>query len=186
MNQQALFITPAEIVKFTPIGGNVDTDRYIYIIYEQQRYLIEDIIGTALYEKIATDILAATPLTGLYETLHENYLKPILYNAVFSEYVLTGQYNVQDSGIFKALPTNSESAPIDEVRFFANNYKAKADVWVGRLQKWLCDVGVQIPEYQEDQPNDFDQHPNRDVNIVGGFYLPGRISKTWYNEDISR
>lgn len=184
MSTKALFITPEEIVKFTPIGGNVDTDRYIYIIYEQQRYLVEDIIGTALYDYINTEIIAENALTGLYLTLHEDYLKPILYNAVFSEYLLEGQYNIQDAGFFKAIPTSGESVPYEEIARLSTRAKSKADVWVERLQKWLCDVGNEIPEYKDAQPNDFDVDPKRDVNIVGGLYLPDTYSKKWYHEDI--
>jgi len=184
MADQALFITPAELVKNTPIGGNVDKDRYTFLIYEKQRFLIEDILGTALYDKIAADILAGTPLTGHYLTIHVEYLKSILYAAVFAEYVLMGQYNVQDSGIYKATPNNSESAPVDEVRFLATNYEARADVWIGRLNKYLCDKGNEIPEYRDSQPNDYDQKPQRDVNMVGGFYLPTKRVKKWYYEDI--
>lgn len=186
MAQKALFITPAELVKNTPIGGNVDQDRYTFLIYEQQRFLIEDVLGTALYDKIATDLLAGTPLTGNYETIHTEYLKPILYASVFAEYVQMGQYNVQDSGIFISTPANSTSAPVDEVRFFASQYKSRADVWLDRLGKYLCDKESEIPEYRDSQPNDYDQRPQRDINIVGGFYLPSTRSKKWYNEDIKR
>jgi len=181
---EAIFITPAELVKNTPIGGNVDQDRYTFLIYEKQRFLIEDILGSALYEKIANDILAGTPLTGHYLKIHTEYLKPILYSAVFAEYVLMGQYNVQDSGIFKSTPANSESAPVDEIRFLASNYEARADVWIDRLDKYLCDKSSEIPEYRDSQPNDYDQKPIRDVNMVGGWFLPETRAKKWYYEDI--
>ena len=43
------------IVKSTPMGGNVGTDRYVFLIDIVQKMVLEPVLGTKLYEKIKED-----------------------------------------------------------------------------------------------------------------------------------
>ena len=78
-----LFISPAELTQTTIIGGNIDVDKYQMNIENVMITVIEPLLGTVLYDKIVADILANT-LTGLYETLFNEYVKPITKNQALS------------------------------------------------------------------------------------------------------
>jgi len=83
---ETLFITPAEIAATTILGGNVDTDKYVVNIVFAQLSVIEPLLGTELYEKIKTDFESES-LSGLYETLFNDYIKPITKHEALAEYI---------------------------------------------------------------------------------------------------
>ena len=180
-----VIITPIEIAKRTPLSGNVDVDKYAYLIPDQQSFVLEPILGTALLDKILSDIetLGIDNLTGHYNTIVFSYLKPILINSVFAEYANFGSISVDNNGIFKVLPTDSESADENDVLRLVKRYREKAQVYVDRLERYLCDKGNEIPEYQNAQPNDFDLDPVRQSNIVGGLYLKAPRVNKWYLDE---
>jgi hypothetical protein len=74
---EALLITRSDLVRFTTVNGNVDTDKFIQYIKIAQDIHIQNYLGTDLLNKIKADIIATT-LTGNYETLVETYIKPML------------------------------------------------------------------------------------------------------------
>ncbi len=165
-----LLIKTIDLTKGTPLGGNIDIDSYVSVIKESQVFVVEPILGTKLYNKIIADY-AEDALSGHYQIIHENYVKPILIHTTAAEYILIASYNVANGGIFKHQPENSSSVSKVEVDFLSNKQKTKADVYIERLQKYLCDKNSEIPEYTSAQDNAFDIKPDKDVSTFGGLYL---------------
>ena len=56
----ALFITRKDLVKFSSLNGNVDTDKFLQYIKIAQDIHIQNYLGTDLYNKIQADIIATT------------------------------------------------------------------------------------------------------------------------------
>ena len=158
-----------DLVKGTPLRGNVDADNYLFIIDDMQITILEPLIGTNLYDKILVDFDANT-LTGLYSTLYTDYIKPLLVHCVFADFVTTGAYRVENAGIFKHTPNNAENISKTEIDFLAKTQRVKADVYIERLKRFLCTEGQNIPEYLE-QLNNYDETPSNNDNIIGGWYL---------------
>lgn len=165
-----LIIRPIDITKNSPLGGNIDIDSYVSVIKEAQVFVLEPILGTKLYNKIVSDY-ASDSLTGVYATIHADYILPIITHTVAAEYILIASYNVRNGGIFKHNPENGESVNKTEVDYLANKQKAKADVYIERLQRYLCDQQANIAEYTYNQDNDFDQKPDKDLTTFGGWFL---------------
>ena len=65
---EALLISRNDIVKFTALNGNIDTDSFIQWIKVAQDIHIQNYTGTNLLDKIKTDIINNT-LAGNYLTL---------------------------------------------------------------------------------------------------------------------
>lgn len=168
-----VIVTPAEITKNTPLGGNVDVDKYAFLIVSQQDFELKPILGTALYNKILSDIetLGIDNLTGHYKAIVFDYAKPILINSVFAEYINFGGVSIDNNGIFNVLPQDSQVVDENTIKRLFKSYKSKAQVYVDRLEDYLCSQGNDIPEYTNAQANDYDIDPVRDSNIVGGLYL---------------
>lgn len=159
---EVLLVKPEEITQFTPMGGNVDIDKYVPVIYDVQITVIEPLLGTTLYEKIKTDYENDT-LAGDYLTLYTNYLRPILRHECFAEYVEIGNYFVSNGGIFKHQPQNSEVVSKDETSYLAQIHRSKAQMYIERAEKWLC--CNHIPEYRV-------HHCHKvDVKVSGGWHL---------------
>jgi hypothetical protein len=168
-----LLITNDELTTKSPLGGNIDVDKYSFIINESQVFVIEPILGTKLYKKILVDY-AANTLAGVYEKLVNDYIQPIIICNVSAEFITVSSLNVSNGGVFRYSPQDMESASMKDVEYLANKQRAKADVYIERLQRYLCDGSVDIPEYEVAQDNNYDIRPDRDLNTYGGWRLSGR------------
>lgn len=165
-----LLITNVELVAGSPLGGNIDVDKYQSVIKETQVFIIEKILGTKLYEKILTDFEAG-PLAGEYLTLHTNYIVPILIHSVAAEYITISGFTVANAGIFRYTPENGTPADKSEIDFLSNKYRAKADVYIQRMQDYLCETN--IDEYDQPQDKNYDIDPDKRLNTFGGWRLSG-------------
>ena len=83
---EALLISRKDVVKFTAMNGNVDTDKFIQYVKIAQDKHIENYLGTDLLNKIQTDIIASN-LSGDYLTLVNSYVKPALLHFTMVEYL---------------------------------------------------------------------------------------------------
>ena len=162
-----LLIKAIDITKNTPLGANIDVNKYLHVIREAQVFIVEPILGTKLYDKVLADYAADT-LTGDYKTIHEEYIKPILYHSVAAEFILTHSYNVANGGVFKHNPENSEPVTKAEVDFLVQNQRDKADTYINRLERFLKDKNV--PEYTGSQDNNYDLQPDTS-DLYGGWKL---------------
>ena len=168
-----LLITDSELTKDSPLGGNVDPDKYRLFIKEAQVFTLEPILGTKLFDKIITDFNADT-LAGVYSTIHTEYLKPILINSAAAEYIIMSLAEVRNAGVLRFTPEGTTPATKEEIDFLANKLKAKADVYIERLQRYLRDQQANITEYTYNQDNNYDIDPDKRVQTFGGWRLNGR------------
>ncbi len=173
-----ILITNFQLTEGSPLGGNIDVDKYSFVIKETQTFVIEPILGTKLYNKIVSDNDAGT-ITGVYKTILDNYIRPILIYTVSAEYMMIASFNVANAGIFRYAPENTEPISQKETEYLANKQRGKADVYIERLQRFLCDSANDIEEYDLAQDNDYDVKPDKHLNTFGGWRLsPERYSGT--------
>ena len=111
-----LLLKEDDITKNTPIGGNVETSRLIPAIKSAQITAIKPLMGEAFYaelvEKFKTDDLSIE-----YETLYEDYIKPMLIHLSTAYYFSYGAYNIGNKGIYKATGADSEGVSKNEVDY---------------------------------------------------------------------
>lgn len=163
-------VTAQQIKLRTSIGGNVDPDKFLHLIDDAEALVLEPALGTALYNKIVTEHTADT-LTGDYLELYNKYIVPILCYTVYSEYLRDGLILAQNTGIFENIPDDKGGADLGNVQYVSKANKSKADVYLERMERYLCDKN--IPEYDNSQENDYDINP-REFNTISGWYLPRR------------
>ena len=141
-----LLIRPSEITEFTPLGGNIDIDKLKPVIFDVQVSVIEPLLGTPLYDKIVLGV-ENNDLIGDYLQLYDDYLKPILRHQIFAEYAEIGSYTIDNGGIFKHQPTDSQIVDKSEVQYLAQTQRTKAQMYIERAQRYLCNKN--IPEFRE-------------------------------------
>ena len=161
--------TVQNIVKSTPMGGNVGTDKYIFLIDIIQKMTLEPLLGTKLYEKIKVDY-KANSLAGLYLQIHTDYLEPFLNYATYSKYAHSGSNRIRNNGNLKPSPNNSEIMTNSDNSATENEYMNAASLYLDGLEKFLDIEGVNIPEYIT-QDNDYDKEAKDNE---------GYGSVTWY------
>jgi len=163
-------ITSQEVKTNTSLGGNVDSDNIMHLIYDTQIMVLENVLGTKLYDKIVTDFNASA-LVDEYATMFTDYIKPVLWHSVYAAYLRESNVIARNGGTFTNEPTNASATDLEALKYVSKNAQSKADVYISRLERYLCDVDV--PEYTQTQDNDYDIKPKFDVNTVSGWYFGG-------------
>lgn len=97
---EALLISRTDVVKFTAMNGNVDTDKFIQFIKIAQDVHIQTMLGTQLLRKIQEDIIDDT-LANPYLDLLVDYVKPMLIHWAMVEYLPFAAYTIANKGVYK-------------------------------------------------------------------------------------
>ena len=160
-----LFITPLEMTSNTILSGNTDTDKYLFCIKQVQLTTIEPLLGSELYDKILEDFTNQA-LAGLYETLFNDFVKPITKNEALAQYIEIASYIVDNGGVYKRAGENVEVVTKDEVQFLAGKYKSLAQMYVDRFNKWICKNP--LPEYKTVQD---EVNAQKNINLNIGWHL---------------
>lgn len=166
-------VTIQQIKNSTSIGGNVDADKLHHLIDDAEALVLEPALGTALYEKIVADYNegGTNNLANKYLTLYNNYIVKILCYTVYADYLRDGYILAQNTGIYQNTPDDKGGADLSNVQYVAKTNKSKADVYLERMERFLCEED--LPEYDDPQENDYDLDP-REVNTISGWWLPKR------------
>ena len=161
---EALLITRTDLVKFTAMNGNVDTDKFIQYIKIAQDIHIQGYLGTDLLQKIQADIVAST-LAGDYLTLVETYVKPMLIHWAMVEYMPFAAYTIANKGVYKHSSENSENVDKIEVDFLIEKERKIAEHYTQRFIDYMCFNQSKFPEYNTNSNGDM--YPNTDTNFSG-------------------
>jgi len=145
-----ILLTEQDITKNTPLGGNIDQDKLRQCILDAQATRLEELLGETLYEKIENDF-EADELTGVYETLYTNYIKPFLIRQSAYEYLKIGAFNIANNGISLPLPQNASAISDVQLSNLIKDMKIKADMYADRMYKFLCKHN--LPEYAYSSDN---------------------------------
>lgn len=163
-------ITSQEIKENTALGGNVDSDNLMHLIYDCQVLVLENVLGTKLYDKIVTDFVADT-LAGVYLAMFTTYIKPVLWHSVYADYLRESRALARNSGVYTNIPQEAKPTDLEELKYSAKGAQSKADVYIDRLTRYLCDQSSSIPEYTTSQDNDYDVKPSNDISTISGWYF---------------
>lgn len=181
---EKLLLTDLDITQNTPLGGNIDVDRYRVCVQDAQLSKIEEVLGETLYAKMRDDYDDTDQdfgFSGLYLTMYEKYLRPALIHQAAVEYLLIGAYQITNGGISKHQPNNGAPVEKNEVDYLVQNQRAKADMYIQRLERFLSKND--IPEYTSDQNTIVP--PNRETSTTGWYFgSRNRFKKSQNNENI--
>ena len=161
---QVLFITREDIVSKTPLGGNVDTDKFIFFIKQAQDIHIQNLLGTKLYQKLQDDIAGST-LTGNYQTLAETYVQPVLIQYALSDYLPFASVTIGNGGVYIPVAENAETASKSRIDFLVQKTRDKAEWYARRLIDYLVYNNQLFPEYRQNSNNDI--YPSNDSTFHG-------------------
>jgi hypothetical protein len=146
-----------DLTKNTTIGGNVDPVRYWSCVKDAQETLLNQLIGDELYDKLQNDFSANT-LTGVYQTLYDKCVKPIVIHQAASLYLATGAYMVSNAGITKTSTDNTTTVDKNEVDYMVFHQRNIAKMYERKLFKFLHENKGSIPEYHDSCTKRPDNH----------------------------
>jgi len=164
---EALLISRKDVVKFTSMNGNIDTDHFIQYVKIAQDKHIENYLGSDLINKIKSDIVA-TSLSGDYLSLVNNEIKPALLHWTMVEYLPFSNYTIANKGVFKHTSENADSVSKEEIDYLIEKERNTAQYYTNRLIEYLTfNAPSKFPEYYSN--NNEDVYPDKD--LFGGWVI---------------
>jgi hypothetical protein len=164
---QALFIGRDDIVKFTALNGNVDTDKFIQFVKIAQDTHIQGYLGTKLFNKINDGIVAAN-LTNPYTMLLNVYIKPMVIHWSMVEFLPFAAYTIANKGVFKHNSENSSNVDKAEVDYLVEKERSIAEHYTRRFIDYMSFNMSSYPEYNTN--SNADMFPDKKSDF-GGWYL---------------
>ncbi len=165
---EALLIKPIDLKRFTFVDGNLDSDKLLQFVKIAQDIHLQAYLGTDLLDKIKTDIASGT-LTGVYLTLLETYVKPMLIHWAMVEYLPFAAYNVTNKGMYKSTSENAETVDKNEVDFLIQKSRSLAENYSQRFVDYMVYNQSNFPEYTSNSNNDI--YPNHGNGQITNWYL---------------
>jgi len=164
---QALFVTREDIVKFTALNGNIDTDKFIQWVKVAQDIHIQNYLGTKLFNKI-NDAIVANTLANPYLMLLNVYIKPMVIHWTMVEYMPFAAYTIANKGVFKHGSENSTNVEKSEVDFLVEKERSIAQNYTRRFIDYMSFNQSSFPEYNTN--SNADVYPEKQADF-GGWYL---------------
>jgi hypothetical protein len=143
---KAILISREDLVRYTPISGNLDFDRVQQYVEMAQDIHIHELLGSNLYKKIQSDIIANT-LSGDYLALVNDYIRPTLIQYSFLEFLPFSQFSVSNKGVFKHTSEAAETLTKDDLMMMIEATRDTAQNYATRLVDYLCNYPEKFPEY---------------------------------------
>ena len=161
---KALFISRDDLVRYTPISGNLDFDRVVQYIEIAQDIHVHELLGTNLYDKLQADVLNDT-LTGDYEILVKSYIKPTLAQYALLEFLPFSQFSISNKGVFKHTSEASETLSRADINMMTEATRDTAQHYSTRMVDYLCNYPDSFPEYLTNTKEQM--NPNRGTHFGG-------------------
>jgi len=164
----AIYITREELVRHTPLNGNIDMDKIIHFSKIAQDIHVQGYLGTKLYDKINNEIIAGT-ISGSYLELVNKYLKQVVIHLTFLEFLPFSQYTISNNGVFKKTAEASTVPTVAEMDRMKEAARDTADHYVRRLIDHLrfeSGKGT-YPEYNLTTSNSDEMQPQKDISFGG-------------------
>jgi len=174
-----LFISENKIKDSTAIGGNVDASfLHPYIKIAQKKY-IETKLGTDLFEALQTKITAGS-LTGVYQTLVDDYISESLVHWSFYECLPFLRYKVMNNNVVSKTAENSTPLSREEAQDLREEIRNTAEFYTERLIDYIknntasfteyttntgADVSPDTVNYYSGMNLEYDRNQRRDITL---------------------
>jgi len=160
----ALFVSRDEIVKFTALNGNIDTDNFLQWVKVAQDIHIQSYLGTKLFKKINDDLVAGT-LSGNYLSLTNVYIKPMLIHWSLVEYLPFAAYTISNKGVYKHNSETSDTVNKEEIDFLVEKERSIAENYSRRFIDYMSFNQSLFPEYNTN--SNADVYPTKESDFNG-------------------
>jgi hypothetical protein len=169
---KALFITTKDVKRYSVLSGNVDPDKFIYMVEIAQDTEVQNYLGTKLLEKIQDLIIAGTindPANAAYKTLLETYVKPMTIYWALVCYMPFAAYTVANGGVYKHTSESSVTVDKDEVDYLVEKYRDIAQFYTNNFIDFMVYNQNTYPEYNANTQDD--TYPDTSNADFGGWVL---------------
>jgi len=166
---KAIFVSPKYVKQKSIISGDLDADKLIQFIETAQDFHIQNYLGTELYNKVMSLIVADTiddVENAVYRTLLDTHIKPMLAWFTQADFIPYAPYSITNGGVFRHRSENSDSASQEEIARLANLANDKATFYTQRFLEFMCDNSNDYPEYNSTSE---DMSPDKTIDSSSWF-----------------
>ena len=148
MSKNWLLMSDTMIKDRSTIHGNIDPKLIYPEIKVAQDMYIHPILGTALYDKLLSDV-NVSGITGDYKTLLDDYIVDALMYYAISQLPMAMSYQFWNKGVIRKVGDSTELPSMSELVDIANHYRQRAEWYGERLTLYLKQNADEnfLPEY---------------------------------------
>jgi hypothetical protein len=147
MSLNILLVSDDMIKDRTVIHGNIDPKLIYPDIKVAQDMYIMPLLGSALYNKIQTQI-AAGHLDEPLKTLLDKYIVDALIYYTLTDLPQTLSYQFWNKGVMRSQNDNGQLPTMIEIIDVSNKYKTRAEFYANRCRLYLRQYAATLfPEY---------------------------------------
>ena len=161
---KVLFVTSQDIKKKTFMSGNVDQDKFKQFVFIAQEVRVRNYLGTDLYNKIASELLAGT-ISGGYATILNDFIKPMVIHFAMEEYLPFAPYSLSNGGVYKHTSENSQLADKSEIDLLVAKHNKLATYYADMFIRYMAFHSNDFPEYNSNTNEDI--VPDKDATFNG-------------------
>jgi len=144
-----LLINREDLMKWTGMGGNVDTDKMLPHVMTATDIHLKPILGTQLLDKCRT-LVKAGELgdvgNEVYSTLVTDYITPVLVYYTMWDMLPFLTYQIENGGIFLHQSENSVTPDEPQMQMLVKKFKDKGESYGQELIRYLCSNSNSYPE----------------------------------------
>ena len=162
---EILFVNSDYIKRYTNLNNSVQDDTIKPSIVLAQDKYVQQYLGTDLYDKLLSDINAAT-LTGDYLTLVDSYVLKVAMWWTMVELLPNIRNQVDNGTIVVRTSEDSQPASGSEFHTLSSMARDNAEFYTSRMVDYICDNTSSYPEYSSNSGSDI--HPLKDPYSENG------------------
>lgn len=132
------FISPAKIKQEAYVDENVDEQKLSNSILACQELYTKEILGTALYDQVKSQIELST-LSANNTTLLNSYIRPALKYWVLYDVLPLLSLQITNKGVIKKRSENSDQATADEILKLTEYFRNLAERWDDKMRLYLIE-----------------------------------------------
>jgi len=170
MSTNILFISRNDIVKRSPIGGNIDPEKIIPFVKTAQDKYILILLGTVLYEALQARVVLNT-VTGAYKDLMDFYIKDTLVHYSVVEALPFLPYTIANGSIVKNISEQAVSPDKNDIDFLLQKELQTAQFYSERLVEFLIANNNIYPEYNQSNGKSNNVFPDKGNQYTQGWVL---------------
>jgi len=175
MSANILFISRNDLVKRTPIGGDIDSDKLIpFVKTAQDKYLLVA-LGTVLYSYLQAAIANGTinsQANVAYKLLLDEYITDTLVHYTFVEALPFLAYQIDNTGITKNLNGEQGSSPSkNDVDYLLQKELGTAQFYAERLVTYLIAQNTLYPQYLQTTGFSDNVYPDKGQQYRNGWVI---------------
>ena len=178
MSNTVLLVSEQRLKQWTQLDDNVRMNEITPHILQAQDIYIQNSLGTLLYDRIKSGIVA-NDLNSDETTLLKDYIGPTLMQYALYLMLPSIKYKIANQGVLNGTSEETTPTTLDELKFLRQTILDTAEFYNKRLVKYFYDNPGMFPQY--DAPGTDGMMPDKRNPYFSGL-VTGKSNLNYYEE----